>query len=60
MTKYLNPGPFSGPTSNGKMSDLEYQIAVGALVWCPRCRDYQEPDHDCPGDHDVQEDRNER
>lgn len=47
MTKYLNPGPFSGATSNGKMSDLEYQIAVGALVWCDRCQGYRKPEHDC-------------
>jgi hypothetical protein len=47
MTKYLNPGPFSGATSNGKMSDVEYQIAVGALVWCDRCAGYRKPDHEC-------------
>jgi hypothetical protein len=50
MTKYLQPGPFSGPTSNGKLTDLEYQIAVGTLVKCPACDKYFPPDtHACLG-----------
>ena len=53
MTKYLQPGPFSGPTSNGRMSDVDYAIAVGALVKCEKCGSYVAPEyltkHDCPG-----------
>lgn len=45
MTKYLSPGPFSGPTSNGHMSDLDYQIAVGAMGFCEACRAYVAQPH---------------
>lgn len=30
--KYLNPNGFSLPASNGRMSDLEYALAVGAIT----------------------------
>lgn len=47
MTEYLKPGPFSVPVSNGKMSNRDYDIAVGALVWCWRCGEYVKPGHEC-------------
>ena len=37
MTKYLNPQPFSGPVSNGRMTNDEYDIAVGAKEFCRKC-----------------------
>ena len=46
--KYLQPQPFSGAVSNGKMTNRAYDIAVGSLVWCWRCNDYVKPQHDCP------------
>jgi hypothetical protein len=48
VTQYLNAGPFSGPTSNGHMTDLQYQIAVGALRFCPTCAAYVTQPHTCP------------
>lgn len=53
MTRYLKPGPFSLPTSNGRMTDLEYAIAVGNVVHCPTCGEYVKPDHKCPELHDA-------
>jgi hypothetical protein len=56
--KYLNPSGFSEGVSNGRMTDTEYAIAVGALVKCQNCRslynpdlphDPDEPAHTCPG-----------
>lgn len=46
--KYLKPGPFSGATSNGRMTDRQYEIAVGALVLCTECGGYVKYDHVCP------------
>jgi hypothetical protein len=48
MTKYLNPQPFSAPTSTGKMTAEEYFIAVGALVYCPACGKAVSNPHQCP------------
>lgn len=45
--KYLQAQPFSGATSNGKMSAQEYFIAVGALVLCKDCGEYAAPKHTC-------------
>jgi hypothetical protein len=47
MTKYLNSQPFSGPTSNGRMTDLEYSIAVGGIIFCEQCKALHAPDS-CP------------
>lgn len=47
MTKYLNGQPFSTPVSTGRMTDRDYKIAVGALVFCQNCEDYLEPGHVC-------------
>lgn len=50
MTRYLSGTPFSNGVSNGKMTDLEYQVAVGALQQCPACGKYFPPDeHACMG-----------
>jgi len=48
MTKYLNSQPFSAPVSNGKMTDLEYKIAVGGLIFCWACAANVENPHTCP------------
>lgn len=48
MTKYLNPQPFSAPVSSGRMTDRQYDIAVGNLILCWRCMEYVKPGHDCP------------
>ena len=46
--QYLTGRPFSGVTSNGKMTDLQYQIAVGALRFCPTCAAHVAQPHTCP------------
>jgi len=42
--KYLNPGPFSLSTSSSRVTQLQYDIAVGRLVLCEKCGEYYNPD----------------
>lgn len=57
MTQYLTGRPFSTPTcANSKMTDLQYQIAVGTLKFCPTCAEYvAQPGHVCPEVEDADE-----
>ena len=48
VTKYLSGRPFTESASNGKMTDEEYFIRVGALVYCPACEKNVSAPHDCP------------
>ncbi|HEY6766638.1 MAG TPA: hypothetical protein VI386_17905 [Candidatus Sulfotelmatobacter sp.] len=48
MTKYLNPQPFSGPTSNGRMTADQYDIAVGLKEFCYDCMKCVPRPHVCP------------
>ena len=49
--KYLKSEPFSVAVSPGNMTDRQYDIAVGNLVWCFRCEKFSEPDlHKCEGE----------
>jgi hypothetical protein len=45
--QYLTNKPFSVACSPGHLTDREYFIAVGALVFCPICDDYKAPKHEC-------------
>lgn len=47
MTKFMTGKPFSVPVSRGNLTDRDYFIRVGALIYCPKCDDYRGPNHAC-------------
>jgi hypothetical protein len=46
MTKYLTGKPFSVACSRGNLTDTEYFVRVGALVYCPTCKTEKAPQHE--------------
>lgn len=44
--QYINP-TFTTPTSNGRLSDIEYELAVG--LRCPKCAHKVTAGHICRG-----------
>jgi len=49
MTQYLSGKPFSVPTSSGKLSEEEYFLRVGLIVYCESCkRNVAAPHKNCP------------
>ena len=44
--KYLSSAPFSIAVGSN-VSERQYDIAVGRLVFCDQCKEHREPGHKC-------------